>query len=163
MPKSVALCFRRMKTGSDTPLAIGVASSLMVKKPFCNKKNLALVWEIMNLIPYIDRERFIISTSPHSSRWLISLADASIRVARWLLRLSKFDSKVRYVKVEKSRYPMPIANCRQKEKPQPRLTRTFRASLLKMQTYKKPVSSSQTSSKRFSLLLIPITKPNEFR
>ena len=66
------------------------------------KECLAIVWAVQTLRPYLERERFVINTDHHALKWLLNIADASGRLARWRLRLSEFDFEVQYVKGTKN-------------------------------------------------------------
>jgi RNase H-like domain found in reverse transcriptase/Reverse transcriptase (RNA-dependent DNA polymerase) len=60
------------------------------------KEFLAIAWAVIQLRPYLEGKRFIIRTDHHSLRWVLNLADAQGRLARWRLRLLKFDYEVKY-------------------------------------------------------------------
>jgi RNase H-like domain found in reverse transcriptase len=60
------------------------------------KECLAIVWEIFQLRPYLEGQKFIIRTDHHSLRWVLNLADAQGRLARWRFRLLEFDFEVQY-------------------------------------------------------------------
>jgi hypothetical protein len=60
------------------------------------KECLAIVWFVIRLRPYLEGQRFIIRTDHHSLRWVLNLADAQGRLARWRLRLLEFDYEVQY-------------------------------------------------------------------
>ena len=55
---------------------------------------LAIVWSILMLRPYIEGTRFTVRTDHDSLRWLLNLADASGRLARWRLRLAEYEYDV---------------------------------------------------------------------
>jgi hypothetical protein len=57
---------------------------------------LAIVWAVLQLRPYLEEKRFVIRTDHHALRWVLSLTDAQVRLARWRLRLSEFDFEVQY-------------------------------------------------------------------
>jgi RNase H-like domain found in reverse transcriptase len=60
------------------------------------KECLAIVWAILTLRPFLEGQRFLIRTDHHSLRWVLNLADAQGRLARWHLRLLEFDFEVEY-------------------------------------------------------------------
>jgi RNase H-like domain found in reverse transcriptase len=60
------------------------------------KECLAIIWAILHLIPYLEKQKFIIRTDHHSLRWVLNLSDAQGRLARWRLRLLEFDFEVQY-------------------------------------------------------------------
>jgi RNase H-like domain found in reverse transcriptase len=60
------------------------------------KECLAIVGDILTLRPHLDGERFLIRTDHHSLRWVLNLADAQGRLARWRLSLLEFDFEVEY-------------------------------------------------------------------
>jgi hypothetical protein len=60
------------------------------------KEFLAIVWDILQLRPYFEGQKFLIRTDHHSLRWVLNLADAQGRLARWRLRLLEFDFDVAY-------------------------------------------------------------------
>ena len=62
------------------------------------KECLPIVWAVQTLHAYLKRERFTVNTDHHSLRWLMNLADASGRLARWRLRLAEYDFDFTYVK-----------------------------------------------------------------
>ena len=60
------------------------------------KECLAIVWSILLLRPYLEGQRFTVRTDHDSLRWVLNLADAKGRLARWRLRLSEFDFDVEH-------------------------------------------------------------------
>jgi RNase H-like domain found in reverse transcriptase len=60
------------------------------------KECLAIEWAILTLRPYLEGQRFLIRTDHHFLRWVLNLADAQGRLARWRLRLLEFDLEVEY-------------------------------------------------------------------
>ena len=62
------------------------------------KECLAILWAVQTLRLYLERERLTVNTDHHSLRWLMILADASGRLARWRLYLAEYDFDVNYLK-----------------------------------------------------------------
>ena len=60
------------------------------------KECLAIVWSILLLRPYLEGQRFTVRTDHDSLKWVLNLADAKGRLARWRLRLSEFDFDVEH-------------------------------------------------------------------
>jgi RNase H-like domain found in reverse transcriptase/Integrase zinc binding domain len=58
---------------------------------------LAIAWAILHLRPYLEGRRFVVRTDHHSLRWVLNLADAQGRLARWRLRPQEFDFEVQYL------------------------------------------------------------------
>ena len=65
---------------------------------------LAVVWAVMTPRPYLERTHFIVHTDHEALRWLLNLNDGDTtgRLARWRLRLSKYDFEVQYKKGTKN-------------------------------------------------------------
>ena len=57
---------------------------------------LAIVWAVTHLRPYLEGVKFTVRTDHHALRWVMNLADAQGRLARWRLRLSEFTFNVEY-------------------------------------------------------------------
>jgi RNase H-like domain found in reverse transcriptase len=57
---------------------------------------LAIVWAVAHLRPYLEGKRFTLRTDPHALRWVMNLADAQGRLARWRLRMAESDFQVEY-------------------------------------------------------------------
>jgi hypothetical protein len=61
------------------------------------KECLAIVWAIMTLRPYLEGRCFVARTDHHSVRWVLNLAHAQGRLARWRLQRQEFDFEVQYL------------------------------------------------------------------
>jgi RNase H-like domain found in reverse transcriptase len=57
---------------------------------------LAIVWAVLQLRPCFEGKHFVIRTDHNSLRWVLNLADAQVRLARWRLRPLEFDFEVQY-------------------------------------------------------------------
>ena len=57
---------------------------------------LAIVWDITQLRPYLQGVYFTVRTDHHALRWVLNLAEAQGRLARWRLRLSECTLNVEY-------------------------------------------------------------------
>ena len=62
------------------------------------KECLAVIWAVQTLRPYLYGEHFIVHTDHASLRWLMNVTDPSGRVIRWRLRLSEFETEIKYKK-----------------------------------------------------------------
>jgi len=60
------------------------------------KECLAVFWAITLLRPYLERQRFTIRTDHDSLTCILSITPSEGRLARWRLRLAKFDFDVKY-------------------------------------------------------------------
>jgi RNase H-like domain found in reverse transcriptase/Reverse transcriptase (RNA-dependent DNA polymerase) len=60
------------------------------------KECLAIVWAVTHLRPYLEGVTFTVRTDHHALRWVMNLAEAQGRLARWRLRLSEFSFTVEY-------------------------------------------------------------------
>ena len=60
------------------------------------KECMPIVWAILLLRPYLEGQRFTIQMYSDSLRWVLNLADAKGRLARWRLRLSEHDYLVEH-------------------------------------------------------------------
>ena len=57
---------------------------------------LAVVWAILTLRPYLQGVRFTLRTNHGPLQWILNLADAAGRLARWRLRLLEYEFDVQY-------------------------------------------------------------------
>jgi hypothetical protein len=60
------------------------------------KECLVIVWAILQILPYLEGQKILLRTDHHSLRWVLNLADAHGRLARWRLHLLEFDFYVAY-------------------------------------------------------------------
>lgn len=58
---------------------------------------LAVVWNVLLLTPYLERQSFTLRTDQHALRWILHLAEATGKLTRWRLRLLKFDFVIIYL------------------------------------------------------------------
>jgi RNase H-like domain found in reverse transcriptase/Reverse transcriptase (RNA-dependent DNA polymerase) len=90
--------FQDQLDGSKHPVCYWsrVLSSAEKNYSTTEKECLAILWAILQLRPYLDGKRFVIRTDHNSLRWVLNLADAQGRLARWRLQLLEFDFEVQY-------------------------------------------------------------------
>lgn len=60
------------------------------------KEVLPVVWSILRLRTYLYGDTFILRTDHHALILIRSIADSSVRLARWRLQLAKYDNDVEY-------------------------------------------------------------------
>jgi len=61
------------------------------------KEWLAVVWASLKLRPYLEGERFLVSTDHDCLRWILNIeGSGNLRLARWRLRLSELEFDVAY-------------------------------------------------------------------
>lgn len=56
-----------------------------------HRECLAVVWEVLMLRPYLEGSRFTIRTHHDALQWILNMADATDKSARWRLRLSELE------------------------------------------------------------------------
>jgi RNase H-like domain found in reverse transcriptase len=90
--------FQEQPEGSRKPIGYWCRSVTTAERNYSTteKECLATVWAIVQLRPNLEGEHFIIRTDQHSLRWVLDLADAQGRLARWRLRLPEFYFEVQY-------------------------------------------------------------------
>jgi RNase H-like domain found in reverse transcriptase len=90
--------FQEQPDGSKYPVVYWSMGLTSTDKSYSTteKECLAIVWAILQLRPYLDGKRFFIRTDHNSLRWVLNLAAAQGRLARWILRLLEFDFEVQY-------------------------------------------------------------------
>ncbi|CDF38390.1 unnamed protein product [Chondrus crispus] len=59
------------------------------------KECLAIIWALQILRPYLERKHLELYPDHQSLKWMMSLTDASGRLARWRLRLLEFDFTIK--------------------------------------------------------------------
>jgi hypothetical protein len=82
--------------GSKQPLSYYIRELTNAEKNYSTTEQEchAIFWAVLQLRPYIDRKRFAIRTDHHDLKWVMSLADVPLRLARWRLRVLEFDFEV---------------------------------------------------------------------
>jgi RNase H-like domain found in reverse transcriptase len=90
--------FQEQVSGPKLPLGYWSRSLNPAERNYftTEKECLAIVWEILQLRPYLEGQKFLLRTDHLSLRWVLNLSDAQGRLARWRLRVLEFDLKVEY-------------------------------------------------------------------
>jgi hypothetical protein len=90
--------FQEQVSGPKLPLGYWSRSLNLAERKYSTTEKwyLAISWEILQLRPYLEGQRFLIRTEHHSLRWVLNLSDAQGRLARWRLRLLEFDFEVKF-------------------------------------------------------------------
>jgi RNase H-like domain found in reverse transcriptase len=91
--------FQEHQVGEKHPLGFWSRGLTRAEKNYSTteKECLAIVWAVLHLRLYLEGQGFVIRTDHHSMRWILNLADAQGRLARWRLRLQEFDFEVLYL------------------------------------------------------------------
>jgi RNase H-like domain found in reverse transcriptase len=91
--------FQAQSDGKLHPLGYWSHGLTSAERNYSTTENefLATVWAILTLRSYLEGKRFIIRTDHLDLRWVLNLADAQGRLARWRIRIQKFDYKVQYL------------------------------------------------------------------
>ena len=59
-----------------------------------HRECLAVVWAVLLLRPYLEGTRYTIRTDHDALRWILNMADATGKLARWRLRLAEYEFDV---------------------------------------------------------------------
>lgn len=60
------------------------------------KECLAVVWAMLHLRPYLQGNTFVLRTDHAALRWILNMADATGKLARWRLRLLEYDYEIQH-------------------------------------------------------------------
>jgi hypothetical protein len=98
--RSDSACCRNTLTETNTPSGFGVGrrTSNAAERNFSTteKECLAIVWAILQLLPYLEGKKILIRKDYRSLRWVLNLSNEQGHLARWRLRLLEFDFEVEY-------------------------------------------------------------------
>lgn len=61
-----------------------------------HKECLAVVWAVTLLRLYLERTRFTVRRDQEALGWILTMANATGKLARWRLRLFKFEFNIKH-------------------------------------------------------------------
>jgi hypothetical protein len=90
--------FQEQLTGPNLPLGFCSRTLKAAERNYSTTERecLAIVWAVTHIRPYLEGVEFTVLTDHHAMRWVMNLAEAQGRLARWRLRPSEFAFKVEY-------------------------------------------------------------------